>query len=52
MLKPLKPTKSELTDLENFLQTLHSYHYKMRAPKHLLLELTKVRLWSKILHIN
>lgn len=33
MLEPLKLTESELTDLENFLRTLHSYQYKMRAPK-------------------
>ena len=33
MLEPLKLTETELTDLENFLKTLHSYQYKMRAPK-------------------
>lgn len=35
MLEPLKLTETELTDLENFLKTLHSYQYKMRAPKNL-----------------
>jgi len=33
MLEPLKLTETELTDLENFLKTLHSYQYKMRSPK-------------------
>lgn len=33
MLKKLDLTDSELTDLENFLLTLHSYQYKMRPPK-------------------
>jgi cytochrome c peroxidase len=32
MLEKLNLTDQELTDLENFLNTLHSYKYKMRAP--------------------
>ena len=35
MLEKLNLTSDELTDLENFLKTLHSYQYKMRAPKNL-----------------
>lgn len=33
MLEKLNLTEQELTDLENFLNTLHSYKYKMRAPE-------------------
>lgn len=33
MLQKLNLTDSEITDLENFLKTLHSYRYKMRAPE-------------------
>ncbi|MBQ0152017.1 MAG: cytochrome-c peroxidase [Chryseobacterium sp.] len=33
MLKKLDLNESELVDLENFLKTLHSYQYKMRAPE-------------------
>jgi len=33
MLEKLNLTDQELTDLENFLNTLHSYKYKMRAPE-------------------
>ncbi|KIC61527.1 cytochrome-c peroxidase [Chryseobacterium taiwanense] len=33
MLEKLNLTDEELTDLENFLNTLHSYKYKMRAPE-------------------
>ncbi|WP_366557399.1 cytochrome c peroxidase [Chryseobacterium sp.] len=33
MLEKLNLTDAELTDLENFLKTLHSYQYKMRAPQ-------------------
>ncbi len=33
MLKKLDLTDTELTDLESFLKTLHSYQYKMRAPE-------------------
>ncbi len=33
MLEKLDLSESELTDLENFLKTLHSYQYKMRPPK-------------------
>jgi cytochrome c peroxidase len=33
MLKKLDLTENELTDLENFLKTLHSYQFKMRAPE-------------------
>ncbi|WP_419870007.1 cytochrome-c peroxidase [Chryseobacterium sp. CT-SW4] len=33
MLEKLNLTESELTDLENFLGTLHSYKYKMRPPQ-------------------
>jgi len=33
MLEKLNLTDEELTDLENFLNTLHSYKYKMRAPQ-------------------
>jgi cytochrome c peroxidase len=32
MLEKLNLTDQELIDLENFLNTLHSYKYKMRAP--------------------
>lgn len=33
MLKKLDLTESEITDLENFLGTLHSLQYKMRMPE-------------------
>lgn len=33
MLEKLNLTDTELTDLEHFLKTLHSYQYKMRAPQ-------------------
>ena len=33
MLKKLELTESEITDLENFLGTLHSLQYKMRMPE-------------------
>lgn len=33
MLVKLSLTERDLDDLENFLKTLHSYKYKMQAPK-------------------
>ena len=33
MLKKLDLSESELQDLENFLESLHSTQYKMRAPE-------------------
>ena len=33
MLEKLNLTEDELTDLENFLKSLHSYKFKMRAPE-------------------
>lgn len=33
MLEKLNLSDSEISDLENFLKTLHSYQYKMRAPQ-------------------
>lgn len=33
MLAKLDLNETELTDLENFLKTLHSFQYKMRAPQ-------------------
>ena len=33
MLVKLNLNEQELTDLENFLKTLHSFQYKMRMPE-------------------